>query len=348
MIEWLHLTDTQRRTSLNQAAVKSGVIPVAIEKDWWVTLVLKALFTTPNEGHFIFKGGTSLSKGFGLIERFSEDIDIALSPEAFGKKYKDEPTHRYVKGLKKEGCAFTTGTIIKELAVSLQQTGLDLATIEMFAEAIDPLMRDKDPQTIYVRYRSLFEPHPYLKNEVRIEFSVRSLTEPFETVDIQSLLWQHFPNPIYAEQLSKIRATHPMKTLLEKMFLLHEKFQVINQRQISPEDVKLERGSRHLFDLIRMDDKGIADQLLTDPQFYEKLLLHRRYWIRQKGVDYDKLQPATLNFRPPAEILEVYRADYMTMRAEMIYGKSEDFDSLIQKLNNLNDKINRMVLSSTV
>lgn len=58
-----------------------------------------------------------------------------------------------------------------------------------------------------------------------------------------------------------------MKTLLEKMFLLHEKFQIINQRQILPEDVKLERGSRHLFDLIRMDDKGIADQLLTDPQF---------------------------------------------------------------------------------
>jgi len=344
MIEWLNLTDTQRRASLNQAAIRSGMVPIAIEKDWWVTLVLKALFTTPNESHFIFKGGTSLSKGFGLIERFSEDIDIALSPEAFGKKYKDAPTHSYVKGLKRDGCAFTTGTIMQELIFSLHQAGLNLATVEIFAEVINPQMRDKDPQTIYVRYRSLFEPHPYLKNEVKIEFSVRSLTEPFETIGIQSLLWQHFPNPRYAEQQVQIRATHPMKTLLEKMFLLHEKFQIIDQKQIAPEDIKLERGSRHLFDLVRMDDKGIADMLLGDPHFYERLLLHRRYWIRQRGVDYDTLRPATLNFRPPAAVLNVYRADYTIMRTEMIYGKSEDFDILIQKLNDLNNKISTMLL----
>lgn len=132
-----------------------------------------------------------------------------------------------------------------------------------------------------------------------------------------------------------------MKTLLEKMFLLHEKFQIINQRQILPEDVKLERGSRHLFDLIRMDDKGIADQLLTDPQFMKNY-----YYTGDTG--YVRKGWTMINFRPPAEILEIYRADYATMRSEMIYGKSEDFDSLIQKLNNLNDKINRMVLPSSV
>ena len=63
MIEWLALTDNQRRTSLEQAQINSGIIPKAIEKDWWVTLALKALFELPYANYFIFKGGTSLSKG---------------------------------------------------------------------------------------------------------------------------------------------------------------------------------------------------------------------------------------------------------------------------------------------
>lgn len=83
MIDWLHLTDEQRRTSIAQAAVVSGIAEKAIEKDWWVTLTLKAIFESPYAKFFIFKGGTSLSKGWKLIERFSEDIDIALDPMAY-------------------------------------------------------------------------------------------------------------------------------------------------------------------------------------------------------------------------------------------------------------------------
>lgn len=344
MIGWLSLKDNDRRTSLNQASVKSGMVAVAIEKDWWVTLMLKALFETPNAKHFIFKGGTSLSKGFGLLNRFSEDIDIALAPQAFEKEYIAEPSHRYVKILKREGCAYTTNTVVKELTDSLQNMKLDLGTITIYAEEVNPQLKDKDPQTIYVKYRSLFDPHPYLKNEVKIEFSVRSLTEPFETVNIQSLLWQHFPNPQYAEVTAQIRATHPIKTLLEKMFLLHEKFQIIDLKKITAQEVKLERGSRHLFDIIKLNESGIADQLLGNPQFYQTLLLHRRHWVRQKGIDYDTLQPVTLNFRPPKEVLDIYKADYTTMKAEMIYGKSVDFDTLIIQLHKLNERINGMVL----
>jgi hypothetical protein len=307
MVEWLRLKDDQRRTSLEQASFKSGMVPQAIEKDWWVTLVLKALFATPYARYFIFKGGTSLSKGFGLIERLSEDIDIALAPEAFKKEYIDEPSHSYVKQLKKKGCEFTTKKIGVELAASLKRMGVSLEEIKLEVEEIKPTLKDKDPQTIYVGYRSLFDPHPYLRNVVKIEFSVRSLVEPFETVKIQSVLWQYFPNSSYQEQLFEIRATHPRKTLLEKMFLLHEKFQIIDRNKIIPEKIKLERGSRHLFDIVQLNDKGVTDQLLNDTLFYEKLLLHRKYWVRQKGIDYNTLKPATLNFRPPAKLVEIYR-----------------------------------------
>jgi predicted nucleotidyltransferase component of viral defense system len=115
MTGWLKLTDEQRRTSIAQAAIRSGITAKAIEKDWWVTLTLKALFESPYAKFFIFKGGTSLSKGWKLIERFSEDIDIALDPMAFGKEYKTNPSHTYVKTLKKDGCAFTSTVLMDAL-----------------------------------------------------------------------------------------------------------------------------------------------------------------------------------------------------------------------------------------
>ena len=103
MTEWLTLSDEQRMTSLEQAQINSGIVPKAIEKDWWVTLVLKALFELHQAIHFVFKGGTSLSKGWGLLSRLSEDIDIALSPEAFKMSYENTPSHSYVKKVKKTG-----------------------------------------------------------------------------------------------------------------------------------------------------------------------------------------------------------------------------------------------------
>jgi predicted nucleotidyltransferase component of viral defense system len=84
MIEWLALSEQQRKIMLDQAAQLSGITAKAIEKDWWVTLTLKALFQTPYAVHLAFKGGTSLSKCWNLIERFSEDIDLAVDTQVFG------------------------------------------------------------------------------------------------------------------------------------------------------------------------------------------------------------------------------------------------------------------------
>ncbi len=78
MSHWQQYNLEERMILLERAAAENGLPRPAIEKDWWVTMVLKALSTTKYAHLFSFKGGTSLSKGWGLIERFSEDIDIAL------------------------------------------------------------------------------------------------------------------------------------------------------------------------------------------------------------------------------------------------------------------------------
>jgi len=92
MTGWLKLTDEQRKTSVDQAVFKSGINTKSIEKDWWITLTLKALFEADFRDYLVFKGGTSLSKCWKLIQRFSEDVDIVLDPALFELTYNENPT----------------------------------------------------------------------------------------------------------------------------------------------------------------------------------------------------------------------------------------------------------------
>jgi len=337
MTGWLQLTDEQRRTSITQAFVISGIAEKAIEKDWWVTLALKALFNTAYAKHLIFKGGTSLSKGWKLIERFSEDIDIALEPEAFGREYKKNPSHTYVKTLKKEGCAFTS-TILKEaLEKQFITLGIPQGTVTINAAEVPETIPDRDPQTLYVKYKSLYPPHPYLADEVKIEFSVRSLKEPFSAVKIQSILSEVFPNKAYEEIPFDVMAVEPKKTLLEKAFLLHEKFITTTADKIQGE-----RQSRHLYDLVKMMNTDAGKAALSDVEFYFTLLEHRKSYIRLSTVDYDKLHYSTLTFIPTGDFLEMLEKDYAAMQTAMIYGQSPDFEEMINQLKLLTGRFRLM------
>lgn len=327
MTGWLQLTDEQRRTSIAQAAVISGITAKAIEKDWWVTLTLKALFESPYAKFFIFKGGTSLSKGWKLIERFSEDIDIALDPKAFGREYKTNPSHTYVKTLKKVGCAFTSTVLLDALKAQFNQMGIPMNDIVISAETVPETIPDRDPQTLSVKYKSLYSPHEYMADEVKIEFSVRSLKDPYATITVQSILSEVFPNIAYAETPFEVVAVAPQKTLLEKAFLLHEKFLNVNTDKI-----KIERLSRHLYDLVKLMNTKACIEALKDHEFYTTLLEHRKSYIRLSSVDYDTLHYSTLSFIPPDAVIEMFRQDYSAMQAAMIYADSPDFETLIDEL----------------
>lgn len=337
MTQWLALTDNQRSTSLEQAQIKSGIIPKAIEKDWWVTLVLKALFELSYANYFIFKGGTSLSKGWSLISRLSEDIDIALSPEAFGKEYKPSPSHSYVRKVKKEGSLFTATTIKHLLEEKLKEYNLYGKAIQVYAEPIQPDFPDKDPQAIFVSYPSLYELHTYLEDKVKIEFSVRSIKDPFEIVQIQSILSEHFPQLPYQEIPFKVPAASPHKTFIEKMCLMHEK---IVKKEIQNFDT--ERQSRHLYDMSQMKDNVILEKVLNDRMLYAIIIEHRKNWIRLKDIDYEQLQSKTIAFVPTEDLMEFFRADYAQMRETMIYGNVPSFDEIIAKIKDINALINGM------
>jgi hypothetical protein len=333
MVEFLSLPKERRRQYIRQVNIETGMSEKAVEKDWWVTLVLKAVFALPMSQHFVFKGGTSLSKGWKLVERLSEDIDISLAPEAFGKVYKAEPSHSYVKQLKKDGASFTSSVIAGELYTQLRRMGVPEGLFSVSVEMIRSTLPDKDPQTIFVRYISLYEANAYVADEVKVEFGVRSLKEPFDEVSILSTIGTHIRVASYSEQPFVVRAVLPEKTMIEKLLLLHEKF----SRQDLEELVIAERQSRHLADVVRLKSRKIHHRIIGNPGLFQAILKHREAYIRLRGVDYRKMTLQTLQFIPPPGTREQFRRDYNLMRTQMIYGESSDFDTIISELEHLSE-----------
>lgn len=334
MTQWLKLTPEQRKASITEVEYVTGIQAKAIEKDWWVTLTLRALFQSAYAKHMVFKGGTSLSKCWKLISRFSEDVDIALVPEAFGMEYEKSPSKTYVEKLKRTGCLFISHELKADLEVQFKDLAVPHGMITVVAEPVPENRPDTDPQTLHVKYPSLYDPNPYIAEEVKIEVSVRSLQTPYSQAPILSILSQENPSDAYREESIIVAAVEPRKTFLEKIFLLHEEF-----GKPDPSKIRSERMSRHLYDLSSMIGTDSETQALMDTELYDTLITHRKAYQRISWVNYKTLNRQTIAFIPPQGVMELYRKDYNSMQEQMIYGESIPFDSLISRLLTLQDKI---------
>jgi predicted nucleotidyltransferase component of viral defense system len=333
MEKWLTLTEEQRRATLDQAATIAGLPAYAIEKDWWVTLSLKALFTSVYKDQMIFKGGTSLSKCWNLIERFSEDIDIALDSTVFGIDYVEKPSDKFLRKLKKAGYNFTS-TELKTMLEKYFAATIPGGIITIDAEPFKEGSSYPDPQTLYLKYKSLYEQNAYLPSVVKIEVGVRSLKEPKATVQIKSILSGSFPNEeAYPETPFELMAVEAHRTFLEKVFLLHEEFQKPDVAKI-----KSNRMSRHLYDLEKMMDHEVGKKALADKELYEIIIKHRATYTRIAEVDYTTHQTQAISFLPPDHIKAAYSQDYEAMKTAMIYGEALSFENLIARLMELHGR----------
>jgi hypothetical protein len=245
-------------------------------------------------------------------------------------KYQEHPSKNYVEKLRRAGCEFTSNELKAELEKQFVRLGIakDFITIE--AEPVPEKFPDTDPQTLHVKYRSLYDANEYLADEVKIEVSVRSLKIPFATRPVQSILFEVLPNKAYEETPFPVSVAEPRKTFLEKIFLLHEEF-------IRPDKSKIRtlRMSRHLYDLGKMLDAGIDKEAFADKELYNILIRHREWYIRISWMDYATLQPAFISFLPPSEVIEAYKNDYEIMKEQMIYGEAPGFDELIDRLKKI-------------
>ena len=224
MTKWIDKELLERRVILQQAAAQEHLPEYAVEKDWWVSMTLKALFNTSCKEHLEFKGGTSLSKGWHLIDRFSEDIDVALNHRFFVPQ---PDNNTQLKNLRKKSRKFIVSTLAEDLDVQMKVLGLSGYEVkpEIVDEAGTPISSDADPTVICVNYSSVSsDSSPYVPPRVKIEISCLSMDEPFEMRTIRSIISVYFPKDD-DETECRIPAVLPSRTFLEKAFLLNEEFQ---------------------------------------------------------------------------------------------------------------------------
>ncbi len=329
MKAWFELSEDDRRIIINQVSAKTGLLPVAVEKDLWVMIALQAIFSTEIAEHLVFKGGTSLSKAWGIIERFSEDIDLAIDRSFFG--FEGELNRTQVKNLRKASCKYVDEKFHKLFKEALLSNGVK----EFELSVTEFEVSDTDPLALELRYNSLVEEQEYLQPRILIEISSRSLIEPFEKRELSSLISEIYPEQTFVAKSILVPTVLPTRTLIEKMFLLHEEFQKPKDRKISSD-----RMTRHLYDISRLMDTEYLEKAISDEELYNTIINHRKKLTRISWVDYTSHNYKTLSFIPPKEIIDEYEKDYMAMQESMFYGETESFKNLIAKLKKLNKRIN--------
>ena len=317
----LQLSEQERIDTITTASLENGLPFEVIEKDWWVTMVLKALFETKCADYIVFKGGTSLSKCWNLIERFSEDIDVAISREFFGITNVSSKNQR--EKLRKLSSKYIQDELITELTAQLQEANISGFTIELEVTESS----DKDPRVLNVKYKSLFTENQYLKNWVKIEISCRSLREPFAPIKIRSIIADNYPNEYFADEYFTVNSVSPKRTFLEKVFLLHEALQKGR--------IHSERMTRHLYDLHKLMDTEFAKDALLDTELYKTIVEHRSVMTRERGVDYSTHRPSQVNFVPENEVIDLWKDDYRYMRETFIYEEPVSFNALLNRMKDL-------------
>jgi predicted nucleotidyltransferase component of viral defense system len=329
-LKFFNLPEKEKVNIFRQISTKTGLPAFAIEKDWWVVQTLAAVYQLEIAPYLIFKGGTSLSKAWKIIERFSEDIDLAMDRTFFG--FDGDLTKNQRDKLKKISGKYVDEKFYPELKVRLAEFGFSAFRLEL--EETHESDRDR---IINLYYPYVIDPPGYLQPRVQLELSGRSLREPFTVQTFNALTDEVYPDSEFVSPPVNIPTVNPERTFLEKIFLLHEEF------QRPPGKRRVERLSRHIYDVVKLSKTEFAEKALNDPLLYETIVKHRQTFTRVGGVNYNLHQQPTINPLPLPEVMNAWEADYKAMAELMIYEKPvPTFEQLKEKLNTLKKRINNI------
>jgi hypothetical protein len=320
-----------RQDIFSEAAAKLGISPTIIEKDFWVCIVLKLLFLkSPFGKSLVFKGGTSLSKAHGLIERFSEDIDLVLDwqligfgaglkdpMQNFGSKSKQDQFNKEINRLAAD---FIAKILCPELNGLLRKEGIGLSA------SVDPT----DLHVINIHYPAAFS-ETYIRPEVRLEIgplaswvpSARHKIRPYAS----DILPQVFENPA-----CEVVAITAERTFWEKATILHQ--EAHRQAQIP------QRYSRHYYDLYKLAVSHIGTSALAQIRLLQDVVEFKRRFYPSAWARYDLAVPGTFKLLPITESqLRDLERDYREMQV-MLFGERPDFGSILSELRKLESEIN--------
>ncbi len=334
--EFLALPDNERRDVFNAAAERLDTLSSYIEKDFWVCKVLDALYhgRSPDHPRLLFKGGTSLSKAFNAIYRFSEDIDMVVFRDDLGFIGDNDPTAEDLSGKKRARLTDklrieASNYICGDLATCLK-TLLNSCTI--IKDTDDP-----DSSTLLVQYQSLYEGEPdaYVAPRIKIEGGSRSALDPRATQHIFPYIQDELQK--YDLRVPDLLVLEPERTLLEKVLILHSWHCGYRDQQREPED--RHRLSRHYYDVGMMAHTDIADRAVNDPSLLETVRNHSLAFFRSAWMRLEEAVPGSLHLSPQENLATKLRRDYAAMQG-MILGDAPSFDSILEAIAHLEGRLN--------
>ena len=337
-ISYFDLDAKEQADLLRQMEVELGVAAAILEKDIWLCLVLEKLFELPGKKPMVFKGGTSLSKVYQAINRFSEDIDVTIDWRSLRADAPDEEAVTALSKTKKrqlsdqiklllEGHIETV--VLPELAAALKTVVPDINTAY---ETDDEGNEQKDK--LRVSYPSVVENTiDYLKASVLLEFGARNPIEPGELHEISPDVAFKFPQIKFPK--AKVEVLSPHRTFWEKATLIHDECHRTEMR------AGAKRMSRHWYDLARLADHAIGPRALQELLIFENVLLVKETFFSYNYSRYDLCTTGHFKLVPEGEFIEALRADYEAMASsKMFYGEHLDFDAIIVRLTALQQNIN--------
>ena len=328
-----------RRGLFVATAARLGTTVQNVEKDFWVCWVLDALFNGrhDDEPRLLFKGGTSLSKGHGLIERFSEDVDITIFREDIDAPASVEELEA-LSGKKRErrldeirlACqAFIGGPLkdrLDKLAKNLPATGRALQV------TLDE--DDADGQTLLLQYPPVTAADSYVRPAVKIEAGAKSALDPHEILSIKPYVSNEAAG--FDLTVPNVTTVEPLRTFWDKVLILH------SLRYSFDEKGRLRGGgqrvSRHYYDVDHMLRTDIGRRAMGDLAMARDCARHERMFFKRPGQD--TATPGSFAISPPRAMLELLRADYAAM-STMIFGDVPKFTDVMASIDALETAVNR-------
>ena len=314
----------------SNVSVKIGLSPGIVEKDFWVVWTLDYLFDrSPWKKQLTFKGGTSLSKAFGLIMRFSEDIDLILDWRLLGYGLREpwEKRSNTQQDLFNEAANARSASFLKDVFVPRVKADLEKES----GRELDIGMDAMDQNTVVFRYPCVFGDASILR-EIRIESGALAAWTPAKTCNIVSYAAEQYPK-LFKSPSACVYTVAPERTFWEKATILHREAMRTPERGLPPE-----RYSRHYYDLWCLCQSEVKARALDDIPLLDAVVAFKRKFYRCNWAHYELATAQEISLVPPEHAKAALEADYRHMQ-NMIFGPHPPFSEILDTVRALEREI---------
>ncbi len=333
-----------KRGLFTEAARRLGTSERYVEKDFWVCWSLEALFNDrpAGEPRLLFKGGTSLSKAFDLISRFSEDIDITVFRDDLGDEASIETLEamsgkartRQLDAIRDHCSAYITGPLHDWLTAHFNRTLADAGISESEAQVtIDK--KDLDGQTLLLWYPSLFDDcDNYVSPAVRIESGAKSAVDPHVITSVVPYVAEELGDlEFFVPNVTTVSAT---RTLWDKIIILHGLRQWFDRRGVVRQEGQ--RITRHYYDVNQLLAHPDGQAAVHDRELARDCARHARMFFNRPDLNLDAAVEGNFTPAPSDAMLTALERDYVSMQG-MIFGEIPKFSEVIARIHQLDDDL---------